>query len=357
LPVSLQFASIRRLGLLSIALGVAAVALALIGLAVRADNPPTGDLVGAIDGEAISVDGPMSVEASHGQVRTNLRSGSNVHVKFGTARIDLVEGGQISFCGPAHFSVLKSGKSLTIALESGTLHAHIEGEPNLTVYTPQIQAQPISIGNGAEDTLVGVDASGTMCIRANHGAVRVEQQLTGQSVLIPQNGDVSLANGQLETMSNAPGHCVCEIVQSVKAPAPAPPAAPVEVSQLATEEEIKKRAERKAEQPQPAAPKPPDATAPEPVYQVFMPPLRYDSSARVQTEYDPNLVVLVRRVRVRPTLILQGRVEGDPIVALNNAPAPAQPSPAKPAPASKPPDDSTWNRVRTFVHKLFTPTS
>jgi hypothetical protein len=353
LSISVQFAQVRKLG----AAMFAAVAIALVCLAVRADNPPPGDLVGAIDGEAISVDGPMSVEASHGQVRTNLRSGSNVHVKSGTARIDLVEGGQISICGPAHFSVLKSGKSLTIALESGTLHAHIEGEPNLTVYTPQVQAQPISIGNGAQDTLVGVDASGTMCIRANHGAVRVEQQLTGQSVLIPQSGDVSLANGQLETMSSAPGHCVCEIVQSVKAPpAPAQPA-PVQVSQLATPEEIKARAEKKAEQPQPATPKAPDATAPEPVYQVFMPPLRYDSSAKVQTDYDPNLVVLVRRVRVRPTLILQGRVEGDPIVALNTAPTPPPAATPKPAPASKPQDDSTWNRVRTFVHKLLSPTS
>ncbi len=354
MPISAQFAPIRRLGVVSLA----ALAIALLCLAVRADNPPPGDLVGAIDGEAISVDGPMSVEASHGQVRTNLRSGSNVHVKSGTARIDLVEGGQISICGPAHFSVLKSGKSLTIALESGTLHAHIESEPNLTVYTPQVQAQPISIGNGAQDTLVGVDASGTMCIRANHGAVRVEQQLTGQSVLIPQSGDVSLANGQLESMSNAPGHCVCEIVQSVKTPAAPPPTADqVQVSQLATPEEVKARAERKAEQPQPTTPKPPEAAVPEPVTQVFMPPLRYDASAKVQTDYDPNLVVLVRKVRVRPTLILQGRVEGEPIVAFNNAPTPAPAAAPKPAPTSKPEDDSTWNRVRTFVHKLFSPNS
>ena len=36
---------------------------------------------------------------------------------------------------------------------------------------------------------------------------------------------------------------------------------------------------------------------------------------KVQDDFDPNLIVLVRRVRVRPTLIFQGKVEGDPIVA------------------------------------------
>ena len=44
-----------------------------------------------------------------------------------------------------------------------------------------------------------------------------------------------------------------------------------------------------------------------------MPPLRYDASAKVQDEPDPKLIVLVRRVRVRPTLIFQSRVEGDPL--------------------------------------------
>src|SRR5207245_6393642 len=60
------------------------------------------------------------------QVKTVLRSGGDVRVKSGTARIDLVEGGQISICGPAHLSVLKSGGSLTIALDTGTIHVHIE---------------------------------------------------------------------------------------------------------------------------------------------------------------------------------------------------------------------------------------
>jgi hypothetical protein len=106
-----------------------------------------------------------------------LRSGSDVHVKAGQARIDLVEGGQIIICGPAHFSMLKTGGAITLALDTGTIHAAIGSEVSLNIYTPQIQAHPISIGSGAEDVLVGLDSAGAMCIRANKGAVRVEQQL------------------------------------------------------------------------------------------------------------------------------------------------------------------------------------
>ena len=116
--------------------------------------------MGAIEGDAISVQGPMSVDTANGLVKTILRSGSEVQVKSGQAHIDLVEGGNITICGPAHFSVLKSGGALTIALDSGTIHARIEGQLTLTIYTAQIQAHPIAIGNAPEDVLVGLDGSG-----------------------------------------------------------------------------------------------------------------------------------------------------------------------------------------------------
>jgi hypothetical protein len=320
-------------------------------LGARDDKPPLGDSVGAIEGDSISIEGPMSVEVVHGQVRTVLRSGSDVRVKAGQARIELGEGGHIVICGAAHFSVLKSGGALTVALDAGTIHVHLENDLALSVYTPQIQAHPISIGGGPEDVLVGLDAAGTMCIRANKGAVRIEQQLTGQSLLVPQSGDVSLSNGQIESLRTATGSCACEEEIVAK---PAPPA--TEVSVLATPEEVKKAAEeqRKADPP-PAAAAPPEEK-PEPIYQVFMPPLRYDANAKVQPDYDPSLIVLVRRVRVRPTLIFQGKVEGDPVVA-QATPPPAPPASQKHGAAQKPADDSTWNRVKTYWHKLWTPSS
>jgi hypothetical protein len=320
-------------------------AACMAGSVAHADNPPA-DTIGVIEGEAISVEGPMTVEVVHGQVKTVLRSGSDVHVKAGQARIDLVDGGQIMICGPAHFSMFKAGGAITLALDSGTIHAVIGSEVSLNIYTPQIQARPISIGNGAEDVLVGLDSVGAMCIRANKGAVRLEQQLTGQTVLVPQTGDVSLTNGQIESLRAAAGHCVCAVQTVMKPMTPG-----TELSQLASKDDIKKKnAEPKSPQENSAPPAPSD----EPVYQVFMPPLQYDAKAKVQAEFDPNLIILVRRVRVRPTLIFQGRVEGDPVVAHAGGPAPATKTQSTP---QTPPEVSTWTRVKTYFRKLWSPST
>ncbi|HXA81487.1 MAG TPA: hypothetical protein VNY56_00185 [Methylomirabilota bacterium] len=328
-------------------LGCAAVfAACFAGLVAHADNPPA-DAIGVIEGEAITVDGPMSVEVVRGQVKTILRSGSDVHVKAGQARIDLVEGGQIMICGPAHFSMLKAGGAITLALDSGTIHAAIGSEVSLNIYTPQIQAHPISIGNGAEDILVGLDSAGAMCIRANKGAVRIEQQLTGQSVLVPQSGDVTLANGQVESLRPAQGHCACAMQSVMK-----PMTTGTEISQLATKEDLKKKgAEIKSPAPQedPAQSEQSDG----PVYQVFMPPLHYDAKSKAQSDFDPNLIILVRRVRVRPTLIFQGRVDGDPVVAQGSGPASVKTPPTP----QKPTEDSTWSRVKTYFRKLWSPST
>ncbi len=319
----------------------------LTALAALPDQPGS-DSVGIIEGESIAVNGPMRVEVVGGQVRTILRSGSDVRVKSGTARIDLMEGGKISICGPAHLSVLKSGGSLTVALDAGTIHAHIEREPVLTIYTAQIHARPIAIDDGPEDLLVGFEAPGGMCIRANRGAIRVEQQLTGQSVIIPQTGDVLLPESQIESLRSGAGHCVCEL-QTAKAAT----ATEFEISRPATAEEARKNAlDAKADPPTPAE-KP--SIKEEPIYQVFMPPLIYDAKAKVQPEVDPKMIVLVRRVRVRPTLIFQGRVEGEMIAAatplLPSAPAgAASGSLRKP---STPANDSFFDRVRNFLRKLW----
>jgi hypothetical protein len=271
-----------------------------------------------------------------------------------------VEGGNIVICGPAHFSVLKSAGALTVALESGTIHAHIKHEPAMTVYTAQVQATPVAIGDSPEDLTVGFDAAGAMCVRTASGAVRLEQQLTGQSALVPQNGDVLIANGQLDALRAASGHCSCEVQVAAASPPPAPSSTRPEVSVLATPEDIRRRQAEANLQPQPPVTQKPDATQ-EPIYQVFMPPLAYDATAKVQRDFDPRFILLVRRVRVRPTLIFQGRVEGDPVVVANGAtprnPAPANPQSnqqATPKPTPQDADDTVLNRVRSFFHRLWT---
>ncbi len=339
----------RRTPVVAVTGGVFCAAVFAASAAIP--DQPVGDTVGIIEGEAISVTGPMSMDATRGQVRTMLRSGSDIRVKSGQARIDLVEGGQVTICGPAHLSVLKSGGALTMALESGTIHARIEREPVMTVYTAQIQARPVAIEDGPQDILVGFETQGAMCVRANRGAVRIEQQLTNSSVLVPQGGNVLLTNGQLDSLRNGGGHCSCDLEVARAFPAPSPVAdAPVRVE----------NAGKTAAAPEPAAsPAPAVAQAKKPsekdetVYQVFMPPLRFDAHAKTQPEPDPRLIVLVRRVRVRPTLIYHGRVEGDAVAtAVVTPPQPPAGPPSAPK-AAAPASDSVVDRVRTFFRRLW----
>jgi len=362
------------------------VSAALLIPALARTDQPAYDTVGAIDGETISVQGPLNIEVVQGHTRTILRSGSDVRVNSGHARIDLVEGGEISVCGPAHFSVLKSVNLLTVALDTGIIHAHIERQPTLTIYTAQIQAKPFAFSDAPQDLLVGFDPTGAMCIRADSGAVRVEQQLSGQSIVIPQAGEVLITNGQLDTLRSGVTHCACELQLTKTLPPPpelspaspqeieasknaaaprevpkaAPKESPVEVSRLATPQETQKASKEPAKTARAAAPPAAPKTTENdgPVYQVFMPPLTYDANTKVQPDnFDPQFIVLVRRVRVRPTLIFQGSVKDAPVIAKNTPPA----TPEKPVPTPPPQtqqnnpqtNNSILSRIRAFFRSLF----
>jgi hypothetical protein len=329
-------------------------------IAAPLPQEPQGEVIGTIEGQAISVKGPMSVQVVGNEVKTLLRSGVDVRVKSGRARINLTDGGTIAVCGPAHISMLKAGNAITIALDSGTIHAHVERNLTLNVFTAQILAKTVAIADGPQDILAGFDAPGLMCVRSTSGAVHLEEQFGGQSVMLPQGGDVVIANGQLQGLKTNNGLCACEGFE--------PPATTgsnlnsPEISTLARREDFTKSATPRIPAAQksaaPVAPDLPKPAAVEPTYQVYMPPLRYDATAKVQDEPDPKLIVLVRRVRVRPTLIFQSRVEGDPLpiaVKPGNAAvsAKAQSPDAKPNPAAP----SVVDRVKSFFKSLWTPSS
>ena len=327
--------SARRAWLL---IGVCAIlCTGLLVASAGAPDQPAGDTVGLIEGQDIHVTGPMSVEVVGGQTKTMLRSGSDVQVKSGQARISLVEGGQISICGPAHFSVLKSAGALTVALESGTIHARVDREPALTVYTAEIQAQTLAIGDDPRDVLVGFASPGMMCIHTYRGALRVEQQLSGRSVIVPQGVDVMLANGQIDELRNGAGQCKCEL-QIAKIPA-----APAGGSEAA------------ANSNEPAADEKPEPKE-EPIYTVIMPPLEFEAKAKVQPEPDMRLMTIVRHVRVRPALVFQGRVEGEAVAtaaATTAPPAAAPPVASAPAKPTTPAQGSVVDRMRSFFRKLW----
>jgi hypothetical protein len=344
---------------------LSAAFLALVPFSASAQQTsqqePQGEIIGTIEGQAIALKGPMSVQVVGNEVKTLLRSGVDVRVKTGHARIELLSGGNISICGPAHISLLKAAKGLTIALDSGTVHAHIEGNLTLSVFTTQILAKSIAIGDGPQDLLVGFDTPGLMCVRAGRGAVRLEEQFGSQSVVVPQGGDVTLANGQLEAMRMNSALCACEPYAQLQLTAKGgEPASAPEISTLANSEEIRKTAVLK----NPTAPKrtivpvdPPKAEA-APTYQVYMPPLRYDASQKVQDEPDPKLIMLVRRVRVRPTLIFESRVEGEPVVRETKTLAATAAKPQSPAAkAAAPTNAGLVDRVKSFLRSLWTPNS
>jgi hypothetical protein len=335
------------------AIALPAFYLPVVGLAQAPTPESQGEIIGTIEGQAIALKGPMSVQVVGNEVKTLLRSGAEVRVKTGQAHIELTSGGSITICGPAHISMLKTANALTVALDSGTVRAHIEGNLTLSIFTAQILAKPIAIGDAPQDVLVGFDTPGLMCVRAGRGAVRLEEQFGSQSVVVPQGGDVVLANGQLEGLRSNSALCACESYAPQQQRVSNSP----EISVPATSEEVKKSAPASKETTPPAATPDPPRPAAEPTYQVFMPPLRYDASQKVQDEPDPKLIVLVRRVRVRPSLIFESRVEGEaPARAAKSLTAAA----TKPQSATKPPapaNGSLVDRVKSFLKSLWTPSS
>ena len=324
-----------------------------------AAQEPQGEIIGTIEGNAIALKGPMSVQVVGNEVKTLLRSGVDVRVKSGHARIDLTAGGSIAICGPAHVSMLKAANGLTIALDSGTIHARIEGNLTLSVFTTQILAKSIAIGNGPQDLLVGFDTPGLMCVRAGRGAVRLEEQFGSQSVVVPQGGDVTVANGQLEGLRTNSALCACDpyVVESA---ANSKGGGAPEFSTPATSEEVRKSAALRNPLPpkKNIVPADPPKAVGEPIYQVYMPALRYDASQKVQDEPDPKLIVMVRRVRVRPTLVFESRVEGEavPAEAKSLSAAAVKPQAAAGKPTARA-NAGLVDRVKSFLKSLWTPSS
>jgi hypothetical protein len=328
--------------------------------AVAPDEPGTDD-VGVIEGADIHLSGPLRVDSVGGQIKTILRSGSDVRVRSGGARINLVEGGQIAICGPAHLSVLKSGGALTIALDSGVIHVRVDQTPPLTIYTPQIQAQPVAIGDDPREVLVGFETSGAICVKTYRGALRLEQQLSGQTALVPQGQEMIATDGQIEALADGAGHCTCEL-EIAKAPVPAAPAAGLATNAQAAGDDSKKgevvegaaasgAATSGAEQP---------TTKEQPTFTVLLPPLRYDATAKVQPEPDASLMVIVRQVRVRPALIFRGTVADAKPTAVATPAAPTSPPSPRPVPAVPPQakapptaQPGVVDRMRSFFHSLW----
>ena len=304
------------------------------------------ETVGRIEGDDLAIKGQVSLLREGGHSAAELVSGAEVTVRTGLARITLADGGEVDICGPAQFTVLKSGGSLTLALNQGRVHVRIGSAPIVTIYTAQVVASLISVGERPRDVTIGVETDGSLRAVAAHGAVRLEHQLTGQSLVVPQSSEVLLPGGQMESLREARGECRCEPVFARAAP-PAP--TPVQVGVLAPNAgDAAKTDATKKDPPKPANE--------EPKWTVVMPPLTFDASKPPPAlEPRPETMLLVREVRVQPAVVFTGRVEKPPKVKSTKTQKAKAPEPATSvaAAAEKKSGGGFGSKLRNFFRRLF----
>lgn len=307
-------------------------------------------IVGRIEGDDLEVvtTTPTGIETD--AAPTVVASGSDVTLRSGHALLLLNAGGEISVCGPAHFKLIKSSGAVTLALDYGRVHPSLESADAFTIYTPTIVATPISIAGGRRDITVGLEQSGEMCVLTTRGAVRVEPQFfSDQGMIIPQGGLANLSGGQIESLQGDASSCSCDFPRAhMEAPKSAPPApthsqpAP-DISALAAPLPSQARVAQNSP--------PPSTPAGEPVYTVLMPPLSFNAgSPEPPPEPAPETILLVREVRLRPSVEFRGHVNPAPSQAVA-----AQVSPPAPTPSSNRPVDSSpgiFDRVRSFFRRL-----
>lgn len=297
----------------------------------------TAVVVGQLEGDDVSVRGQVSLVREAGRRRMALASGSEVTVRSGGARIVLADGSEIDVCGPAQFSVLKAGEAITVAVSYGRVHARLSSQAPVTVFTPTVVATPISVGGRPRDLVLGAETSGAVCAYSAAGALRLEHQLEGGNIVVPQGGEVALSDGRLDGVRDAPEACRCNpVLGEDREPQPA---RPVQISSAAKPAAPEKKAEEL-----------PTAAREVPTWHVLMPPLTFDASAPAPPpEPTPEAVVFYREARAVNAVVLTGRVEEK-----KEAPAEAV---AAPAPATQAqiqtPSPGFFGRIGGFFRRLF----
>jgi hypothetical protein len=289
---------------------LACVGIALFG-AQRISAQGVPEIAGRIDGQNFSVEAPTNSMLPEGSPANTVVSGSRVIVRTGQARIVLTGGGEILICGSAQLELVKAGGAVTIALDYGVLHLTLGRAEQVAVLTPFVLATPVSVGGGALDVTIGLEQDGRMCLQAARGALRIQQQLGDQTILVPQLGGLTLSGGQVTSFAGGAPGCACkadiakltpkesirtqETLGAVLPPTARPIAPPVPAA----------RAETNSAPPPTTSQNPADV----PIYKVLMPPLAYDANAPdLQPGPTPEMFVLIKSVRVREEIIFTGTI-------------------------------------------------
>ena len=326
--------------LATILLAISALLSLKLGRISAQDLPA---VVGRIEGDDLKVATTTPTGVETNAAPTVVASGSQITLRSGHALLSLDDGGEISVCGPARFKLVKSAGAITLALDYGRVHPSLDSTETFTIYTPTIIATPISISGASRDTTLGLSQDGEMCVLTTHGAMRVEPQFSDQSLIVPQGGSASLVGGQIESLHGDVAACSCDFPRaSVERHPPAP--THTEISKLGRPSQPE---QKKTED---ASPAPTPAT--EPVYTVLMPALSFDANSPTPPpDPSPEAILLVREVRLSPTVVFHGHVNPAPVQTAEipaAAPAPEKPMPAQ-APESQP---GILDRMRNFFRKL-----
>lgn len=186
------------------------LAAALIGSGAQAQEV-TGRIIGQVTGGDISVAGPSQLAPGENAQTIAFAAGSTIVVHSGQARVEFTGGGELDVCGPAKFAVLASGEAITIALSFGRVHAKFDSSRPISIYTPLIIATPLAVADQPRDVILGLaPTTGAMCVVAAHGAVQVQQQFSGETLIVPQPSEVLLAGTPLGATPASAGSCRCD---------------------------------------------------------------------------------------------------------------------------------------------------
>ena len=310
----------------------------------------TRELVGRVEGHDFVVENSIGEPVPAGEQANVLSSGSRQVVRSGQASILLEGGGDILICGAAQIDLLKSQGSITIALNHGTLRVHVKKSDPVAVFTPLVLATTVAIGGGERDVTVGLEQSGQMCIRAISGAVRVGQQLSGESLLVPQFGGLTLSGAQINAVSaSAPG-CTCEADAARLAPSRANVTQQIPGANITVGETLPQFSAQQIGTPLQQTSSAADVNVPpvidESPLSVLMPPLVFNASNPDEPP-DATLetVALARSVRIHEDTTVHGTVEPKGNIA--NAPAAKRTSNAN---ADR---SGVFAKIGGFFRKLF----
>ena len=375
---SICAALLRRRGSLTrAALLVAALAAVLKCPTLRAQQMPAG-AIGHVEGNDISVENGSASGAAAANPAPGgyVFNGSIVTVHDGKARLMLAVGGEVDVCGPAKLTLLESGGAITLALDFGRIHLQLLRGTSLRIFTPTIIATPLDIGGEARDITAGLDMNDSLCVLATSGAIRLEQQFTGEGIIVPQAGEFFLNSGKLVPIAGAPGSCACSAMHAQSAPPPQipvlgvsssarlePPTQPAEAApatatpmgknpEPAPEPDVQLRVLAQADEIHPIAPQAKDAAPPPPPdampqYKIIMPPLGFSASSPTPPADPPmDAVLLVRTVHVEPEYEFTGHVEAPQMASLDRDNAAVARESAKNAKSAGNKKEGFWARLK-----------